>query len=280
MRENSGYLTEENYLRGKKKIKGVSLIILMIGLLLGGGLITLGIMNQKKINEKYSDQNKNNIQKKLEVEKLNLETKKSEIEAKREAALLEEKQKLESKKSELIAKGVKYSYKTTYDDKESYDLKIITEALDPSKSECLWNEYKDNTLTANYCKIVNKEDDDSKLLGVISGALKDDYCYNKYKNNSYTARYCELKSELKEITDFNKDFDLSKSIPFFMIGAFVIIASLMVSGSIFMMTKQRELLAFHVEQAMPVAQEGLEKMGSSFGKAGARAMEELRRNNK
>ena len=41
----------------------------------------------------------------------------------------------------------------------------------------------------------------------------------------------------------------------------------MISGSIFMSTKQRGLLAYHAQQIRPVAQEGIEKMAPSAGVA-------------
>ena len=48
--ENKKYLTEENYERGKKKIKTIALVILVVGLLIGGSLIATGLMKQGKIN--------------------------------------------------------------------------------------------------------------------------------------------------------------------------------------------------------------------------------------
>ena len=56
--------------------------------------------------------------------------------------------------------------------------------------------------------------------------------------------------------------------PFFMFGGVIIIASCMVSGSIYMITKRREMLAFGMQQVMPVAQEGIEKMTPTIKKVG------------
>ena len=56
--EKKEFLTEENYERGKKKIKSIALIILIVGILLGGTLIATGIIKTKsskaeaeKVNE-------------------------------------------------------------------------------------------------------------------------------------------------------------------------------------------------------------------------------------
>ena len=54
MENKKEYLNEENYQRTKQKITRVSLIILIVGLLIGVGLIIGGIITQnnvKKINE-------------------------------------------------------------------------------------------------------------------------------------------------------------------------------------------------------------------------------------
>ena len=91
----------------------------------------------------------------------------------------------------------------------------------------------------------------------------------------YTSRYCSLVSQLNDKSDFNKEFDSYDSIPFYIIGGFIIIASCMFAGSIYMTTKQREILAFHAQQVMPVAQEGIEKMAPTIGKAGASITKEM-----
>ena len=80
--ENKKYLTEENYERGKKKIKTIALVILVVGLLIGGSLIATGLMKQSKVNSQYSEDNKTTISQQLETEKQNLISKKAELEAK------------------------------------------------------------------------------------------------------------------------------------------------------------------------------------------------------
>lgn len=137
-----------------------------------------------------------------------------------------EKKNLETKKAELEAKGIKYDAFANYDDGEVYDLYIVTRALDPSFDYCTFDEYKNNILTSKYC--------------------------------SYT-------QQLDDFTDFNKDFDSFNSIPFYMFGAFVIIASCMIAGSIYMFAKRRELVAFTAQQVMPVAKEGIDVMAPTIG---------------
>lgn len=200
------YLTEENYHRGTGILKRISLLFLILGLLLGGGLIAKGILNKIDVNSKHSVEYQNSISKKIS----------------------KEKELLESKKAELEAKGVKYSSYVNYTDGEAYDLKIIINVLDPS---------------FNHCK------------------------FEEYSNNSITQNYCSLKEQLeKASSDFDKDFDSMDSVPYFILGVFCLILFCMISLSLYLTSKRREILAFTTQQAMPIAQEGMEKMTPSVGK--------------
>lgn len=277
MSEKKEFLTEENYERGKKKLKMIAIIVLVIGLLIGGSLITVGILKQSKTNSNYSEDTIKKLQNDIEAEKVSLETKKTELKGKRDEALRVEKQNLENKKQELISKGIKYDNSTKYDDGESYDLKVITNALDPSFNYCAFDEYENNVITRDYCLLSSNKDEDSIAINVIERVLSIEfnYCVGDTKNNMYTSRYCSLVSQLNDKSDFNKEFDSYDSIPFYIIGGFIIIASCMFAGSIYMTTKQREILAFHAQQVMPVAQEGIEKMAPTIGKAGASITKEM-----
>lgn len=207
MMKDKKYLTEENYEKGKRKLKIIALCILVIGILIGGSLIAIGVMKQDKINSKYSEENKETISQQLE----------------------NEKQNLMNKKTELENKGIKYDSFAEYTDGEVYDLYIITKVLDTGFPYCEYDEYQDNDLTS---------------------------------------KYCSLKNDLEEISDdFNKDFDSHDSIPFYMFGAFVIIASLMFSGFVFFISKGREIAAFTTQQAMPIAKEGIDEMAPTVGNA-------------
>ena len=100
--------------------------------------------------------------------------------------------------------------------------------------------------------------------------------YYEYSENKVTKKYCALQKELDEISDdFNKSFDSHDSVPFFIFGVFVIIASCMIGGFVFTISKRREMLAFSVQQVMPVAQEGMEKMEPTLSKVGSRMMKNM-----
>lgn len=76
----------------------------------------------------------------------------------------------------------------------------------------------------------------------------------EFRKNGFSAKYYELDAQLDKA---------ESATPLFMIGGFIIIASCMISGSIFISTKRREILAYHAQQIRPVAQEGIEKMAPS-----------------
>lgn len=73
--ENKEYLNEENYQKAKKKITRISLIILIVGLVIGGGLIAIGAVKQsnaKKESEERVEKAKERLSEiKTEKEELN-----------------------------------------------------------------------------------------------------------------------------------------------------------------------------------------------------------------
>ena len=81
----------------------------------------------------------------------------------------------------------------------------------------------------------------------------------------------ELESEEFDLEktdyEFDKKFNSVGSTRYFMFGVFIIIATLIISLSIFMFAKRREIMAFGMQQTMPLAQEGIEKMAPTVGNA-------------
>lgn len=176
------YLNEENYQKSEKKIKLIALFILIIGLFIGGSLIYSGIAKPQ------SDK----------IEKLRVT--------------------LEDKRRELVNNGVVYREMAKYTDGEVYDLYVITKALDPSFSYCEFDEFKNNSITKEYCAAKNSVSDFSTSARIIGGV-------------------------------------------------FISIATCMISFSIFMVAKGRNILAFQAQQVIPVAKEGIEEMAPTIGSA-------------
>lgn len=258
---NEEYLNEKKYQKTKKKIIIISLIILIVGILIGGSLIATGVLKNKNLDVEYATKEKENLEKK-KILKKQLDTEKIRL----ENELEKEKVAIETKIAKLKSKGIKYNWSVNYTEGETYDLKIMTQTLDSTFNHCKFDEAKTNKNTLTYCAYKN--------------VLADVYCDDREKSNELTLKYCSLIEQYKDITkdtnyEFDKQIDKENSIPFYMIGGFIIAISCMISLFVFMIAKRREITAFSVQQVMPVAQEGIEKMTPTLGKAGASIAKEI-----
>lgn len=127
------YLNEEKYQKIEKRLSLAALLILIIGLCVGGYFLYKGI-------------------------------------AKPNSSKVEALQKqLDEKRKKLEDKGVVYTAFTKYTDGEAYDLKIITEVLDPQFDNCSFNEYKNNNITKEYCSQKNSISEFSSFSFIIAG---------------------------------------------------------------------------------------------------------------
>lgn len=89
--------------------------------------------------------------------------------------------------------------------------------------------------------------------------------------SSFNSELWKIKSGYNDMnTDIEKaknTVSTSKYIPLYIIGGFIIAASCMLAFAIYMFGKRREIAAFAVQQIMPVAQEGIEKVAPAIGSA-------------
>lgn len=256
------FLSEERYQQSEKKIKKIALIILIVGVSLGLCLILIGIVKQMQINSQYSDKNKALYIEKLEKEKEIIE-KNLELE-KQQVITYQEEIENKIKPIEDEIKKLKRTKFTGFDD-AYYERQDKIEELEESIEA------------------------DKKSLSVIEDVLDDgfnDCSFSTAKNNQYTSKYCSVKNSLSEkkydisiidstFSEFNKSRESHKITPFYMFGAFIIITSLMISGTVYMTAKRRDILAFSAQQVMPLAQEGIEKMAPTIGRAGSSIAKEL-----
>lgn len=153
------------------------------------------------------------------------------------------KSSLESKKVELIAQGLQPS--SNYEDNESYNLYIINNVLNPRLNRCSFDEYKNNELTSQYCNLIKQLEDTEKL----------DIKY-KRKSESFSC------------------------IPYYMVGTSIILFSIIISISLFLIAKRREIIAFQAQQAMPVVKEGIEEISPALGKATKDVINNIKDDNK
>lgn len=152
-------------------------------------------------------------------------------------------------------------------------------------------DYKENV---NY-KINNQEKKDKQELSEIKEkkselsekiSAKDYECASLdinsenyfQENNKCQGESDVLKSELLELKtkevdltnkdyNFDKEFDSFDSYIYFGVGIFIIILAFIISILIIIFAKKREITAFTMQQTMPLAQEGIEKMTPTIGKA-------------
>lgn len=229
----ANYLTEDKYQKNKRKVVLGSIIVLIIGIVLGGGLIAIGLSKQNRVNANYSETNKKSLSNKLEKEKQNLISSKEKLEE-------------EIKPVEDEIKSLEREKFTGFDD-AYYQRQDRIEELEKSISES------------------------KKNISAIETALSDSMSacsFDTTTNNSYTKEYCSIKNSLEDASSsFNKKFDSHNSIPYYMFGGFLIVASFMIAVSIYTFAKRREILAFSAQQVMPVAKEGIEKMTPTVSKS-------------
>lgn len=147
----------------------------------------------------------------------------------------------------------------------------------------------------NHKAVVRTQNDIQKEINEINSELatlkaKEN---QEFKSNGFTEEYYKLESEIRnaemkeanlqsEIWKINSGYnstqnkmELHKYIPYYMIGGFIIFTTLMISGFIYTFAKRREIMAFTAQQVMPVAQEGIEKMAPTVGKAGKEVMKDI-----
>ena len=248
------YLTEENYERVKRKFKLIALVVLIVGLLLGGGIITIGLVKRNNINLKYSEENKVKLQGQLDVEKQSLLTKKVEIEKDIQKSIDEINDKIDSLNKEL-AKLKSEQNKEFFKNGHSEKYYNLDNEIDMKENAI--KEYNKQIIEEKNATSVI----DSALNGTNSCSLGD------AKNNVDTAKYCDLKNQLDDLNDFKKDFDLLSCIVFYGLGGFIIFVTFIIAGSIYSITKGRDLMAYYTQQQMPIVKEGIDEMAPTVGNA-------------
>jgi hypothetical protein len=99
----------------------------------------------------------------------------------------------------------------------------------------------------------------------------DKVCEDRAEINSVKSKISELKNmNLENKIRFNDD-----SFRFFMFIPFVAVLTFGISMVIFSASKRREILSYGIQSVMPVAQEGIEKMAPTVGKAGKTVAKEM-----
>lgn len=143
--ESEEYLNEEKYQQTKSKISILGTIFCLLFILLGAGLISLGVYNIIKYNDKEE----------LKIEENNLLKIKEEFQTKIEP-IEQEIKKLEREPfigfdEEYYARKDKIEELTESISEEIYTITLISRALDKGFNYYAFDEYQDNEYTSNYC---------------------------------------------------------------------------------------------------------------------------------
>lgn len=131
--ENKEFLNEEKYKKTKRKMNIIAILALIIGISIAGTLIYNGV---KKPNTE-----------KLDNIKANLETKRKELEE----------------------KGINIC--ADYTCGEGYDLYIIDKVLDPAHEYCSFREFKNNSISQEYCAEKNKSSETVQTAYIMGGVF-------------------------------------------------------------------------------------------------------------
>ncbi|MEG1995176.1 MAG: hypothetical protein RR255_01970 [Bacilli bacterium] len=212
--EEKKYLDEQTFQKNKKMLMRISLIILIVGVLIGGSIIVTGIIkNQKENNLKTNDKVATNKRTESEVQADidNTQTKISDLN--KEIAQLDHEQ---------------------------------TKAFHESGFSEKYNEIKENARA--------KREEKNILSSKIAEYEFELQAIKMGLNNVKD----EINSTIGKINKTN-------SMGYYMAGVFILFATFIISGALFLTAKKREITAFGVQQAMPVAQEGAEKIAPSIG---------------
>ena len=111
---------------------------------------------------------------------------------------------------------------------------------------------------------------------LIDTALDPHYekCENssRYTDNDTTREYCKIKAQLY---DANNSFANGRIMFSLVPALMVLMPCLAIGGMLILTSKRRNIMAYTMQQTMPVAQEGIEKMAPTIGKAGASIAKEM-----
>lgn len=220
------YLNEEKYNKTQKKVKILSLLILIVGLVIGIGLIITGVVlsnksNPIKVNLKGSQSTDSVNSRSVE-----------EI----EADINSIKPKINSMESEI----------------NILRAKLVQMQMTDSNSEDYYSKQKE------------VEEKEKELLDLKSKL-------SKYQSELKSVNGSDFNNGLGTVDDiFNtasSRITKAKYYGFYMVGAFIIIISIIGSVSLYLFAKRREIIAFKTQQVMPIAKEGIGEISPTLGSA-------------
>lgn len=220
------YLSEEKYNKTQKKVKILSLLILIVGLIIGIGLIITGVVLSNKSNSI-----KVNLKESQSTDSVNSRSV-EEI----EADINSIKPKINSMESEI----------------NILRAKLVQIQMTDGNSEDYYSKQKE------------VEEKEKELLDLKSKL-------SQYQNELKGANDSDFNNGLDTVEDiFNtasSRVTKTKYYGFYMVGAFIIVISIIGSVSLYLFAKRREIIAFKTQQVMPIAKEVIGEISPTLGSA-------------
>ena len=135
-----------------------------------------------------------------------------------------------------------------------------------------YQELKSNGVNESW-DYKNKDGYEMYLINIAMDPTYEKCEYSSgYSDNETTREYCKIKADLY---DANNSFANGR-IMFSLVPALMLLMPcLAIGGGLIMTSKRRNIAAYYVQQTMPVASEGIEKIAPSIGKAGASVVKEM-----
>ena len=98
----------------------------------------------------------------------------------------------------------------------------------------------------------------NKIFRDDSG-FSDRYYEKELELDAKRKEHSELNDQLNDL-NLSREKDVWQYRTLYAVGGMIIFASCIISVGIYIKSKRREIMAFHAQEIMPVAQEGMEKM--------------------
>lgn len=151
---------------------------------------------------------------------------------------------------------------------------------------------KSSAANAEYEELVASVGDKEKEVEDINNQLVPLKAQQnkEFKENGFSEKYYELDNKIDKLEEKKRELEseiykiengwnkpsAQKSVPFIIFGVFIIIASCMIGGSVFMFSKRREMMAYMVQDTLPLVEEAAPKVAKIGTKTVKEVMPDLK----
>lgn len=150
-------------------------------------------------------------------------------------------------------------------------LKQQLEELKP-QLESRYNELKAKGITESWDYKDKEGYEMEQINNALDPSLSTCESISTYSDHETTHEYCKIKAQIHDAdSSFSNGRIMFSLVPALMI----LMPCLAIGGMLILTSKRRNITAYYMQQTMPVAQEGMEKMAPTIGKVGATVAKEM-----